>query len=69
MNNELRRKYAESAEEKKERIAKEREEKGIPAPTMGSSFSKKKSKGSAGFAGLDGGVDTNHVMKMIEEKK
>lgn len=30
---------------------------------------KKKSKGSAGFGGTDGGVDTNHVIRMIEEKK
>ena len=44
MSNEFRRKFAESAEEKKERVAKEREEKGLPPP-------KKKTKCSAGFAG------------------
>lgn len=29
----------------------------------------KHTKGSAGFGGADGGVDTNHVIKLIEEKK
>ena len=60
VNNEFRRKYAETGEERNERLAKEREEKGIP---------KKGSKGSAGFAGEGGGLDTNHVIKLIEEKK
>ena len=30
---------------------------------------KKQSKNSAGFGGEGGGLDTNHVIKLIEEKK
>lgn len=49
-------------EEKKERLFKERVEQGLPTKA-------KKAQGSAGFGGAEGGVDTNHVLRMIEEKK
>ena len=60
VNNEFKRKYAETGEERNKRLAEEREEKAIV---------KKGSKGSAGFAGEGGGLDTSHVIKLIEEKK
>ena len=59
VNNEMKRKYAETQDEKSARLAKERAELG---KKMGS-------KNSAGFAGEGGGLDTNHVIKLIEEKK
>eukprot|EP00347_Sterkiella_histriomuscorum_P003806 403362870 len=61
--NEMRRKGPESMEEKKERLNKERIEQGLPPPKP------KKPQGSAGFGGAEGGVDTNHVIRMIEQKK
>ena len=59
VNNEMKRKYAETQEEKIARLAKERMELGKKQP----------SKGSAGFGGEGGGLDTSHVIKLIEEKK
>jgi len=52
----MRRKYAETQEEKSERLAKERE-------------TKKNAKNNAQFGGEGAGLDTSHVIKLIEEKK
>ena len=55
----MRRKYAETQEEKQERLAKERENRGKGGG----------SKNSAAFGGEGAGLDTSHVIKLIEEKK
>lgn len=51
----MRRKYAETQEEKSERLAKERDTK------------KNAKNGTLG--GENSGLDTSHVIKLIEEKK
>jgi len=54
-------------------LAKEREEKGLNdnggGGKGGGGHGGRRTKGSAGFAGEGGGLDTSHVVKLIEEKK
>ena len=57
VNNEFRRKYAETQEEKSERVAKERAEKPKAPPRSGGGFNP------------EGALDTGHVVKLLEEKR
>lgn len=60
VNNEFRRKNANALGAEEEKKAGEGDMK---------ASAKKASRGSVGFAGEGGGLDTSHVIKLIEEKK